>query len=258
MSCVALLGSLLASGLTTTANASDDATREVGAWGIGDYGDTDNYGDIMADDDAEGFVDGIADNTDYDTQDLRQNDSCYEVHLKEYGNGNGNDLYSFDKSDIVYFGGHGTYHLLVFNTALDGHFLSPLDVRWGNDDGDWMMIGACYWMGNNSSATYFEWDKEMMAGLHSLHGYCVPMEDVGYEHGYDIGECLAGDFDGDIRTFRYTWKRIEGWYQDADKTVRSFHGEGCDDEYVPGIGSYHMGDPEPYPDGDLYVETTVV
>lgn len=231
------------------AQAADDQTQEVGALGISDYGDLPGFGDIQGAEDADGFTDGVADATSYDTKDLRQNDNCKEVHLKDARFG-GNDQYSFDKSDILYFAGHGDWDNLWFNTTESAHNLGEANARWGDTDADWVMVGACYLAGNNGFQYLLENDLTALCGLHAWFGYCCAMDDVGYTHGYQLGSTLGA------LSFKTAWSTVEDVFQTEGKTLRMFYGEGCEIEYVSSIGPYHQGDPTPYENGGaVYVET---
>ncbi|MHB1343243.1 MAG: DUF6345 domain-containing protein [Thermoleophilia bacterium] len=245
------------------AGAGDDTTKEVGTWAIKSYrtidpsGGTDLPGALQA---AGAFGQGFKDWSDFKTWDQRENANCKERHLRDPAfvlNGQaGNDQYSFDKSDIGLFVGHGdgptfsgerrTWPHLVFDTNVDSIELLSSRVRWGNYDLEWVYIMSCYFMANGGQSDYYEASKKMMAGAHSIHGATTPY----YLHYNglqgDIALMLLGRWDGTPHTWRYSWNWMGDLYNTEGYKLRSYFGSQCENEYVPGFGYYRTTDPLPY------------
>lgn len=249
---------LVAGPTAAYAGAGDDALNEIGTWAIVDYSGTGSSNIDCADDIADGFSQFLALRSSYNVLDSRRNDDCKEKHLKD-PSFSGNDQYSFDKSDIGIFVGHGPAEVnlgvmsgyLKFRTSVDDQKLFPTEVRWGNYDLDWIFLSTCTYLKDWEDATQLHRLKLMMAGAHEILGYGTTMTEYCASGEY-IADRLIGWSTGTPRTFRYSWNEIAEMFQSTGKIARTYYGPDCANEYLPGYG-LHGPEPDPYPTDYVYV-----
>lgn len=261
LSWILLFGAILlvAAPTMALAGAGDDSLNEIGTWAIVDYSNARPLEDInCADDIADGFAQFLALRSSYSNLDSRRSNDCKEVHLKDPSFG-GNDQYSFDKSDVGMFVGHGpsgtnqgvTSGYLLFNTSVDDQKLWPTEVRWGNYDLDWIYLSTCTYLKDWGNPTQLSRLKYMMAGAHEILGYATLMTEYCASGEY-IADRLLGWSTGTPRTFRYSWNEIAEMFQASGKIARTYYGPGCANEYLPGYGA-HGPEPDPYPTDAVYI-----
>lgn len=256
----ALLGVLLA--LFTVvdsahAGAGDSQyEKEVGTWAIHDYSAV-GLGNLEAPSEAAGFAVMLYAHSVYNQWDQRTDNNCKERHLRDpqfYLNGYyGNDSYSFDAADIGFFAGHGNSNIVSFNTNVDAYNFEQQYARWGNYDLEWVYVDSCHVAGSEGNPNYLLYDLRTMAGLHSWHGFTTEAPfwdaDSEYDKGTNYVFSLIGYMDGSYHTWRFAWKNINDLWIGSGYTLRAFFGASCENEYLPGYGSYQTTDPTAFVSG---------
>lgn len=117
---------------------------------------------------AEGFYNTLSGTRRFNWGD----DLAWDQDFEEQGvgsPGSGTDRTWVDSVDFVFFSGHGSTGGPLFGVTTDNGVAAPTEVRWGNQDLEWIALDACNVL--ERDGVFDRWGWPVFRGLHYILGF---------------------------------------------------------------------------------------
>lgn len=223
------------------AGNDDGNEEEVSVWWIEEYPDP--VEDLeWAEYTAKGFYDGMNSRGDWTKRYNKGNDDAWEVHFEKSAVWGWDSSY-VDDVDFVWFDGHGSPWILLFEDDHDGdgsqtEGLYNTEANWGDKDLEWIVCSACSVLQENGVVD--RWGEEAFHGLHTMLGFHTGRWSKVYWVLWPIWYRSAGDvyaqfmLDNEYSVV-YAWEVMTKNWQPSDVYGAYLSVQENEHEYLPGI-----------------------
>ncbi|WP_377154377.1 DUF6345 domain-containing protein [Roseateles sp. UC29_93] len=127
-------------------------------------------------------------------------DLAWDRDFEQQGVGSpasGSDTIWADNVDMVFFSGHGSPGGFHFGVKIDDALARPTEIRWGDQDLEWIALDACNVL--EESGVFSRWGWPVFKGLHYILGFHTTTSDEA-----DRGRILA-QYLNNGETVRRAW-----------------------------------------------------